>query len=439
MVRRAAITRAALTATVTMAGGALVAAAAIAQTTSVERPATVVVGLPAGGARTDRVDGARTGRSRDTLPTGSLHTEWREPTGATLEHEPIVDARGTTYVVGTRGEVVAIARDGTEKWRASTSAMQPGAAALLANETLVFVAGSGEAVGVRDGALAWRTRFGRQDQVHPAPLPLEDGGVVVATSHEIAELDADGRERSRVTLGEREAIAAPLVSALGRVVAVTVNGTVWAWTPGTTEPTRIGSFGSAVDGAAALADDHTLVAVTGGQLHLEAIDLARGTTTTRAIAPAGLFLGPPAMRGSVAMLGLLAPTSELLITFDGAGGELSRTPLATHPPPVAADGGAGVLVAASHTPPLVDSAGTYAFATTDGKVGVVPAGGAVEMLADACSASAGVLASVNRTPAPASGIAPLGTGAFVVTCHSGSVLAVRGGGGAGEERPQHLK
>jgi outer membrane protein assembly factor BamB len=434
MVRPAAMTTAAVGGVVGLAG----AAAALAQTTNVERPATVVVGLPSGGARTERVDGARTGRSRDALPTGSLHTDWREPTGATLEHAPVVDAHGTTYVVGTRGEVVSIARDGTERWRASTSAIQPGAAALLSNETLVFVAASGDAIGVRDGVLVWRTRFGRQDQGHPAPLPLDDGGVVVATSHELAELDADGHERSRTTLPEHEAIAAPLVSAQGRVVAVTVNGTVWAWTPGTTEPTRIGSFGSAIDGGAALADDHTLVAVTGGQLHFEALDLARGSTTTRAVAPAGLFLGPPAMRGPVAMLGLLAPTSELLISFDGSGSELSRTPLATHPPPIGTDGGVGVLVASSHTPPLVDAAGTYAFATTDGKVGVVPAGGAVEMLADACSTSAGVLASVNRTPAPASGLAPLGAGAFVVTCHSGGVLAVRGAG-AGEERPSHLK
>jgi hypothetical protein len=439
-----------------LALGAAVSAYAFGQTVDVERPRSIVVGTPAGGASMDRVDGARTGRVRVPLPAANLRREWQVPLGVVVDHGPLVDARGTTYVVGVRGEVVTVGRDGIERWRVSTGAIQPGPAALLSDDTLVFVDASGEAVAVRDGAERWRVRFGRSDEArplqlaHPAPLALADGGVVVATPREISALDADGHERARTTLPEPT--AAPLISALGKVVAVTTSGAVWTWTPGAPEPTRVGSFGSAIDEGAALADDHTLVAVAGGQLHLAALDLVRGTTTTRAVAPAGTWLGPPAMRGSTAYLLVSTPNSELAVAVDASGSEVSRAMLAAHTPPAPTDAGIPLVVALPHTPPLVDAAGTLAFATSEGSIGVA-SGASVELTSDVCPSPIGrgtsvvgaLAASPATPPAPVAGLAPLGPGAFVAVCRGGvgggSLVAFRAAGpGArsGEPGAPHL-
>jgi len=421
-------------------GGVALAAAAgaRAQTADVQRPRTLVVGTPTAGARTDRIDAARSGRSGTALPLaeGGLRVEWRAAAGAT-DVAPVVDARGTTYVVGTRGEVVAIARDGTERWRVATGAIQPSAPALLSDDTLVFADAAGEAMAVREGVVRWRVRFGRNDPARatpPAPLALDDGGVVVTTSRDLAALDAEGHERARTTLPEP--MVFPLVSAVvlgsARLVAVTASGAVWSFVPGASEVTRIASFGGPIDDGAALADDHTLLAVTGGRQHLVAVDLLRGTTTTRAITPTGLWLGPPSMTAGTAHLLLQAPTSELALAVDASGAETSRALLTTHPPPLSVDGGAAPLVALPHTPLLVDAAGTVAFATAEGSVGVV-SGGVVDQLADVCPPPPGQRGTLTAAAA----LAPVGAGAFVVACRSGTLLSIRSGG-SGEKASPHL-
>jgi hypothetical protein len=396
---------------------------AAAQTVDVQRARTLVVGTPQGGARADRVDAARTGRAREALPSGGLRIEWRASVGELVEHAPLVDTAGVTYVVGTRGEVGAVGRDGVERWHVPTGAMQPGPAALLSDDAVVFVDAAGEAVAVRDGALRWRLRFGRGDAARPAPLPLDDGGVVVATTQDLAAIDAEGHLRARTTLPEPTTF--PLVAALGKVVAIGASGTVWTWTPGAPEPVRAASFGTPIADGAALANGRTLLAVSAGQTQLLAVDLDRpglgSSATTRAVAPAGLFLGPPAVHGATARLLVTTATTELAVAFDASGTEVSRNVLAMHPPPVAADGGAGALLPPPHTPPLVDDGGRLAFATSDGSVGVVSGGGS-EVVADACPVA---VATVGRLPAIA-GMAPLETGTIVVVCTSGTLLAVRG-------------
>jgi hypothetical protein len=407
---------------------AAVAAVAAAQTTDVQRPRTLVVGTPGGGARTDRVDGARSGRSATALPragSGGLRTEWRTVLAAAIDVAPVIDDRGTAYGVGTRGEVFAIGRDGSEEWHASTAAIEASAPTLLSDGTLVFTDAAGEAIAVRAGTVRWRVRFGRSDAaraIPPSPLALDDGGVVVATARDLSALDSEGHERSRVALPEP--VAGPLLAAaaLGEVIAVGASGTVWTWSPGASEVTRVATFGGPIDDSAALADDHTLVAVAGGRLHLVAIDLVRGTATTRAFAPAGLWLGPPSMEGGIAHLLLQVPTGELALGIDAAGGETSRALLTLHPPAMAtSDGGVAPIVPLPHTPLLVDAAGTLAFATADGGVGVVSAG-SVDLLADVCPLPSGNARGVS---APTAALLPLGPGALLAACRSGAMVAIR--------------
>jgi outer membrane protein assembly factor BamB len=429
--------------------GALLAAGAAAQTFDVGRPRTLIVGTPS-GARADRVDAERTGLSRDPLPAGSLRIAWQTPPlGLLLDDAPVVDASGTAYLVGTRGEVVAIARDGSERWRASTGAVQPGPAALLSDDTLVFADAVGEAVAVKDGAVRWRVRFGRGDASHPAPLPLADGGVIVATAHDLAALDVDGHERDRTTLPE--AATGALVASRGSVLATGASGVVWSWTPGAPEAERAGSFGAPTEGGAVLVDDHTLVAVTAGGTKVSALDLGpTGVGQLRQITQigqlgqglsiggtAGIWLGPPAAHAGNVYLVLLTPAAELAVALDRTGAETMRARIATHTPMIAADGGMVALAPVQHAPPLVDASGTLAFASTDGALGTVGAG-TVEELQAACVSAARV---PSADAARVAGLAPLAPGMFLAACHSGTLVALRGAAGAspaGESPSGHL-
>lgn len=421
--------------------GALLAAAAAAQTIDVGRPRTLVVGTPP-GARADRVDGQRSGAARDPLPAGSLRVAWQTPPlGLLLENAPVVDASGTAYLVGTRGEVVAIARDGSERWRASTGAVQPGPAALLSNDTLVFADALGEAVAVRDGAVRWRVRFGRGDASHPAPLPLADGGVVVATAHDLAALDAEGGERARVTLPE--AATGALVAFRGGVLVTGVSGVAWSWTPGAPEAERVGSFEAPPEGGAVLVDDHTLVAVTAGGTRVSALDFGplglgqlRQVAQVGEMGPPGIWLGPAAAHAGNVYLVLLTASAELAVGLDRTGAEVMRARIASHTPLVAADGGMVALVPPPHAPPLVDPSGTLAFASTEGALGTVGAS-AVEELQGPCVSAARV---PSAEAARVAGLAPLGPGTFLAACHSGTLLALRGSvpSPGGENAPGHL-
>jgi hypothetical protein len=296
---------------------------------------------------------------------------------------------------------------------------------------------TGIAIGVREGAVRWRTRFGRSDASRPAPLALDDGGVVVATAHDLAALDAEGHVRARTALPE--AASAPLVAALGKVIAVTVSGAVWSWSPGSVEPTRLGSFGAPVEGGAVLADEHTLLAITSGGAHLAAMDLARGTVATRAVAPAGVWLGPPTVHAGTAYLQLLAPTADVAVALDASGAETARILLAMHPLPAVPDGGTTALAPMAHTAPLVDASGTLVFATADGSIGAARTGRSasrVDLLAGICPPTAGSgprpsdSAIADRAEPAVAGMAPLGPSALVVACRAGALVAVQGGEGA---------
>jgi hypothetical protein len=417
--------------------------AANAQPIDPARPSTIVIGVPA-GARTDRIDTGRTGLSQTPLPSSRLHVEWSTSIGAPLAHGPLVDARGWTYVVTSRGDAVAIARDGTERWRVPMGASDPGPAALLSDDTVVVADGTGNVVGMREGAVRWRSHVGIAGPSDPGPLPLDDGGVVVATAHDLALLDGEGHERARTVLSEP--VATPLIWASGRVVMVAATGAVWTWVPGAAEPARVASFGSAPSGGAALAGDHTLVAVVAGQTSFASVDLLHGSRASAvgAIAPGGLWLGPPTLRGENAMLAVLGPTSEIAVAVDASGRELGRALLTGHLVSSRADAGTAVTTGLT-APLLVDLIGTVAFATFDGSVGVVSKGlasdGAVEVLGDACPRPGPLQGVLGGAPSPVAGLAPLPPASLVVACHSGALVAIVGGASAatsGSPRPSTL-
>jgi hypothetical protein len=396
-----------------------------AQAVDPKRARTFVVGAPRGPSNAERVDPGRTGFSKSALPAGPVHAEWRVALGSAVEHAPLVDDAGNVHVVVGRGDVVVVSIDGKEKSRVVTGSLQAGPAALTSDGTVVFVSASGEAIGVRNGAIRYRTRIGRNESVAPSasPLPLGDGGVAVATPFDLALLDAEGNVRARALAPE--SLAAPLVSALGRIVCVGASGAVYTWQPGR-DPSRVGSFGAPIDGAAALSDDHTLIAVANGHVDLVAVDLVRGTNVTRASAVVGALLGPPTMRGTTTFLIGLTPTSSSLLAIDGTGQPAGDVGLTTNVPLVTPDGGPPPLVIPPHGGTLVDAAGTVAFIAPDGQTGVVHGStGTVELVTDVvCSRSSAAPSRPGLAIPAGPSLAPAGPGAFVVGCANGALVRI---------------
>ncbi len=405
-----------------------------AQQFQVDRPLVVVVGTPKGGARTTRIDASRRGFTASPLPASGLETEWRTALGFIAQQGPVVDSIGRTYVVGENGEVITLARDGTVLFRVTARAARPGPPALLSDDTLVFVDGSGEAVAVRNGGVTWRSRFGVATDSVSAPIALEDGGVVVGSGPDLAVLDASGRERSRLVLPAPT--SHPLLTVLGKVVIVDDGGGIWTWVPGAAQAEREGTFGADIEDSAALADDHTLVAVAGTRSHVSTFDLVDRTCRKVAGPLGGVWLGPLAVdEGKRFYAAQSTANGELMVAFDTSGTELGHALVGG--PTRARDPNKRVSQpdASSSTPPIVDAEGHVAFATTNGSIGVISglltappqAGSAsaqnvsVELVAEACSP----LPNMAHTQAAIVGLAPLPPSGLVAACRSGFVVAVK--------------
>jgi outer membrane protein assembly factor BamB len=399
-----------------------------AQHVDPKRPSTLIVGPPQGYTPMARIDAARSGLVRAALPTGTLEIAWKKPLGVTLEHPALVRETGEVIVVTSRGEVFAWDAEGNERARtAQLNLSTVGPPALLSDGAIAFTA-PGEVVFVR-GAQTRRIPLTGERGVNAkaAPLPLEDGGIVVVTPGELILLDADGNVRTRAAL--EEPVTAPLVSALGKIAAITATGRVLMWSPGR-EPVRAGSFGGAIDVGAALVDDHTLLGVvdasavvgaggSGGGKLVE-LDLTRGVAVTRTTLPGGNYLGPPAVRGDAAYVMGLALARTFVLAVDGAGQEVFRVPVALFTPPAAADGGAAPMSIGPHAAPLVDAAGHVAYATPEGQVGVLATGQSTPLLTP-CGRSPLPFGAVPRQASPVVGLSPA-PGAVVVTCESGNVV-----------------
>jgi hypothetical protein len=409
-------------------GGAIAALATLlfrdadAQRVDPRRAASFVVGAPGGPMPMQRVDARRSGAAKQPLPSGSLQVAWRKTIGLSVDQPSLVGSDGTVAVITARGDVVFLDEAGDERGHVTVDGRSAGPAAMTSDGTVVFATSSGDAVGVRKTSARPRyvSRIGGERNVRAAPLPLDDGGVVIATITDLVVLDAEGNIRARVTLPD--GAAAPLLAAGDKVLAISSAGTVYGWTPGR-EPFRLGSFGAPIDGGAALVDNNTLVAVIEGN-HLVDLDLAHGTRGTRAIAAQGLYLGPPAVRrgdkgATLATVLGMTTTRVSVVTVDSAGAETVRAPIASVNLITLPDGGPAPLVAPLHTGPLVDARGVVAYASTDGRIGVVTADGAVESLGETLCARSGRSAGI-------SGLTPVGRAAFVVTCDSGTVARIQG-------------
>ena len=393
-----------------------------AQKIDPRRPAVFVVGAPSGPSPTIRGDARRSGSTKDALPTGTLRVAWRKTIGLTIDQPALAGPDGTLAVVTTRGDVVFLDDSGEERGRASSGTTSIGPATMTSDGTVVFVSSAGDAIGIRRSSPRPRFvyRIGGERNLRAAPLSLDDGGVVVATATDLVVLDSEGNVRARTALAETP--SSPLLASGDKVVAIGPSGTVFGWVPGR-EPARLGSFGGAIDGGAALSPTGSLLAVVEGN-HLVELDLARGVLSSRAVAAQGLYLGPPSIRadsskGLLATLLSQTPSRAFVVTLDPGGAEVQRAPVASLVPVTLADGGPAPLVARPHIGPLVDARGAVAFAAPDGKVGLLAPQGNVDTIGE-------LLCSQTAQSARIAGLTAAGTGAFAVTCEAGVVVKING-------------
>jgi hypothetical protein len=419
------------------AGVLAIAGIAFAQRMDARSPLTVVVGQVGGPAPTVRGDAHRDGLSKTAFPRAPIKVDWRVTVGGGQIEQPPVLTNEAIIVVTTHGDVVWLPHDSHEGRGeiarqtlgiAATSSSPP---AVASDGTVVVVGGSSEAivVGVDKNGLRFRTQlaggFPVSDPIDAvAPLALDDGGVAIATSTEIALLDASGNVRSRAPL--TEAFIGPLLAGGHRVYGISKTGVVYAWAPGSRDVSRVGSFQGPVQGGAVMTSDDTLVAVVGDQ-RLMTLDVRQGLAVPLSTFAGGAYLGPIAFRRgtSFAMAGV--PGRTFAIGIDSAGQEVLRVPVATSII-VATDAGAPIFQVPQHVPVAVDDTGTLAFATPDGPVGIVDPAGVVTSIDGVCTRTL-------RNGRAVTSLVAGGPGAFIVTCAAGHVVKIIHGSGGSVDSP----
>jgi hypothetical protein len=368
-------------------------------------PAHIVVGAPRGACPMARVDQARTGRT-PRLPD-SPRQIWHRRVRGGLTLPPVVDEAGTIVVAAAIAELVQVAEDGREQWhRRLGMSVAAGGPVLSSSGTRLVLTALGTAWGFGpNGEERFQVDLGQYGtDPRTAPLPRDDGTVVIAIGRHLIIVDADGSLLDSADVGER--IVGSLLVAQSDVVATTETGQVLRWRS-PLPPRRVGAFRGIVRDGAALAAHNTLVTVVDMQ-RLASMDLRTGTVTT--LTNLYGLEGPPAV-GSNGLLHISTTSGSLLQVTPG--GQEQRVKLQVDSQ---ADLDAGIGDGGAHTvsfsPPspavIADEQGRVAFARNDGSVGVVSPQGRVA-LADKLGCVSPIC------------VVPAGRSRFLVACRSGDI------------------
>lgn len=370
-------------------------------------PLTIVVGPSRAIAPSERLDPARSGRTKTLLPT-SLTARW-ERRVAPLDSLPVVTEMGSIIAISRASEAVCLTPDGDYAWRQSLGPNPPASPPLLLSDgTTVFVDASATLFGVSaSGEVRFRTNLHEQPSIRgPAPLALTNGDFVVGIGYSVLRLGADGSVRARATLGaELEGEITPLSERSFALYAA--DGYRYIWEP-PQQPRRLTTTQSTA-GLAALVGDHTL-AVAYERSRLTLIDLGDGAT--KASYPIAQIDGPVSVMSDGAMV--FSTGDGWLLSLDARGVERRRVALdpGVRVPLVASSSSPGARSRSAtdpaNPPLIVDREGRAAFVRASGTVGVVAPGGVV---------------TLSRSPACSSplGIVPAGDRAVLVACADGSI------------------
>jgi outer membrane protein assembly factor BamB len=161
-------------------------------------------------------DTLRSGRS--TYPGPRLgRVRWTFPVGAVNHYSsPSVGADGTVYVASQKtqhpplmehaGRVIALSPRGVVKWRFSPRSQVYGSLVVLQDRTVIFVDCGGIVYAVRNGALVWSCRLGRDYHTnawrpHRALVIGPSGTIYVAVQDRLFAVSPAGRVKWVFTRG----------------------------------------------------------------------------------------------------------------------------------------------------------------------------------------------------------------------------------------------
>jgi hypothetical protein len=373
-------------------------------------PATIVVGPAPGFAPMARVDGARRGRSHDSLPDHP-QVVWRHATQGALDFAPLaVDATGSvTAASAGLPELLQFAAGGAIQWHGRTG-IGPSVTGvvLLGDETRVVVTSAGDLVGFYPSG---RKRFALplelpERNAHLGLLPLHDGGLAVSAGHDVDELDGDGRRRDRTHLTER--IAGPLLSTRSGIIATTAAGSVLSIRGGFAK--RLGSLGGDPGEAGASSPDGRSLSAVVDHQRLVTFDLATGAVETlHAVADQSLH-GPVVFAADDAPV--FVSWNGVLTRVGRGAGDVRRTPLDARAETLITDAGKVDFAQLDESPPpITDQDGRIGFARVGGRAGVVDPDGKIRF----------TVGSVCGSPAA---LAPAGPRRMVVGCRDGTVVMI---------------
>lgn len=389
------------------AAAALPAASlALADAFDPSRPLVVAVGEPPGAAPAPRVDESRTGRARAPLPEHPTET-WRRELGGGIDVAPVVDAEGAVVAALATGEVVRIAADGTERWRQRLGAPASVPPVLTTDGRVVLADGAGDVVGIAPhGALVFRAPLAlRARDLDVTPIPLDDGGVAFAAGRALVAVGRDGAVRARAEAPAR--VSGALLGGPEGVVFTTDDGDAYAWRA-PAAPRLLGHFGGPVRHGAVRASARALAAVVDGRA-IVVLDVPTGTTHVLASAAPGDAFDAPVAVGANGT-SFVATSTGTLVAIQPNGDMAARAALErTH---AAAFGDAGFFPAPAQgaSPPvLVDAEERVAFVRSEGRAGIVDAGGRVSVASP----------RVCRNPVA---LLPAGARAVVVACRDGAIV-----------------
>jgi PQQ-like domain len=366
-------------------------------------PQRRVVGAPNGACAMNRVDGARTGRTRQALPEHP-RVLWRARVTGGLDLPPAVDAGGHVVAASPAAQVTEIDRDGKAIFSVKTGVSAPALGPVLTSDgTRMVVTAGGELYAISSNGNVEHRRTLPFGTVRNAvqPLATSDGGAVLASGGMLLSVDSSGGIRARAELAPAPAA---LIERHARVLVVTQDGDVYEWKP-PAEPTKLASFGGKVDEGAALSSPNHVTAVVDHQRVMD-LNLTAGTRHVR-VESSETLQGPPAILANGETR--VASLSGLMLGHDRTGAETTRAALE---PPL--PGGSIVTPGVANPPPLVvDTRGRVAFARPGLDAGVVlPNGETRSAKGAACGDPAALV--------------PAGPNRMLLACRSGLLIMIGG-------------
>jgi len=264
-------------------------------------PIVVTVGEPKAPAAAAGLGATRSGRTPLPLPE-RLSLLWQVRLGGRVEQPIAATADGHLVVATGRGQLVELDRAGKRVWQLQVEGANISGGPVIRSDGLrLIVTSRAELLGIDgDGKPRLRQQLPKGRSLSAPPLPLADGGVLLAFAEQLMHVDAFGRIAAS---GPLPAPVTSLVSDTASTYAVTRQGDVFTWTA-FRAPRRVGSFGRTVD--------HVVAAGPG---RLGALAHPRSLVTLNLTNGARASFEAPAQ-----LLGPIAATSErrwLVFSEDG--------------------------------------------------------------------------------------------------------------------------